>query len=89
MRTGREVVDFEERGDRVAVRLDDGEEVEADLLVGADGLHSAVRRRLLGDQPLRYAGYTSWRGICRDPEFASLDRTTESWGAGARFDPAV
>lgn len=85
VRTGRAVVGYEDRGERVTVHLSEGDASEADLLVGADGLHSVVRRQLLGEQPLRYAGYTSWRGVCRAPEFAALDRTTESWGVGARF----
>lgn len=85
VRTGREVIDFEERGERAFVRFSDGSAEEADLVVGADGLHSAVRAKLLGDRPLRYSGYTSWRGVCRDPEHASISLTSESWGAGARI----
>lgn len=85
VRTGLAVTGFEDRGDRVEVRLSDGSRMEADLLVGADGLHSVVRTRLLGEQPLRYSGYTSWRGLCRDPELGSITRTSESWGAGERF----
>ncbi len=57
IRRGRTVEGWTDRGDAVVV---DG--LEADLLVGADGLRSAVRRRLLGDGGPVYRGYTSVRG---------------------------
>jgi salicylate hydroxylase len=41
------VIGYEQRGDKVAVRLEDGSSVEGDVLVGADGINSAVRRQLL------------------------------------------
>ena len=84
LRCGATVVGFEARPDAVRVRLEGGEEVEAAALVGCDGLHSAVRRALLGEEPLRYAGYTTWRGIAEDVE-TNDGRTTEIWGAGDRF----
>lgn len=85
VRTGREVIGFEDDGERVTVKLSEGSSAEADLLVGADGLQSAVRAQLLGNQPLRYSGYTSWRGICRSSALSGIERTSESWGVGARF----
>jgi 2-polyprenyl-6-methoxyphenol hydroxylase-like FAD-dependent oxidoreductase len=57
--------------------------VDADLLVGADGIGSAVRRRLLGDTPPRYAGYTCWRGVA--PVDGRDVQPGELWGAGHRF----
>lgn len=38
-------------------------EVVGDLLVAADGCHSAIRKNFYPDLKLRYAGYTSWRGV--------------------------
>lgn len=35
----------------------------ADVLVGADGVHSTVRARLHRNDPLRWSGITMWRGI--------------------------
>jgi 2-polyprenyl-6-methoxyphenol hydroxylase-like FAD-dependent oxidoreductase len=65
------------------VRLADGSEERADLIVGADGVHSLVRRSLWPDAAPRYAGYTAWRGVT---EFAlEPGRLTESWGSGERF----
>jgi 2-polyprenyl-6-methoxyphenol hydroxylase-like FAD-dependent oxidoreductase len=43
------VVGFERAGDRVQLLLDDGSSAEGDLLVGADGVHSAIRRELMPD----------------------------------------
>jgi 2-polyprenyl-6-methoxyphenol hydroxylase-like FAD-dependent oxidoreductase len=74
---------YEQKGDRVLVRAG-AETLETDLLVGADGLHSAVRKQLLGDTPTRYSGYTSWRGIAPMPEGMSLHRVSETWGPGCR-----
>ena len=34
---------------------------EGDLLVGADGLHSAIRKQMLGDLPARFTGNLAWR----------------------------
>lgn len=53
LRTGHEVTGFTDRDDRVIVHLRDRDDVEADVLVGADGLNSVVRRQLWGDQPIR------------------------------------
>ena len=59
VRTGLTVTGFADHGDRVEVHLDDGTTITADALLGADGVRSAVRARLLADGPPRYCGYTS------------------------------
>jgi 2-polyprenyl-6-methoxyphenol hydroxylase-like FAD-dependent oxidoreductase len=41
------VVGFERAGGNVRLLLDDGSSAEGDVLVGADGVHSAIRRRLM------------------------------------------
>jgi salicylate hydroxylase len=42
-----------------------GKSVRADLLVGADGIHSAVRQTLVGDGTLRYLGSTCLRAVLK------------------------
>src|SRR5918912_1403999 len=51
------------RDGRAAVRFANGHLDEADFVVGADGIKSAVRAALFGPEEPRYAGYTCWRGI--------------------------
>ena len=82
VRLGAEVTAVERDGDGVVARSTDGREERGDLLVGADGLSSVVRRAI-ADVPLRYAGYTAWRGVSSVPLEAG--RLTESWGVGERF----
>ncbi len=60
----------------------DGES-QADLVVGADGVHSVTRHSVWPDGPApRYAGYTSWRTVTPP---APVAETSESWGRGERF----
>ncbi|MGY3234284.1 MULTISPECIES: FAD-binding domain [unclassified Bradyrhizobium] len=56
---GDEIVALEERADEVRVRLRRGGERHFDLVVGADGLHSQVRRLAFGPQQAfeRHLGY--------------------------------
>jgi 2-polyprenyl-6-methoxyphenol hydroxylase-like FAD-dependent oxidoreductase len=79
------VVSFRDTPDGVFVQLPDGSEVQGDLLVGADGLRSAVRAQLVNDGEPRYSGYTSWRGVCETPGLVDPFLTTETWGPGIRF----
>jgi 2-polyprenyl-6-methoxyphenol hydroxylase-like FAD-dependent oxidoreductase len=82
VRLGVEVAAVEQGDDGVVARGADGSEERGDLLVGADGLNSVVRRAI-ADVPIRYAGYTAWRGVCAVP--VEPGRLTESWGTGERF----
>lgn len=83
--TGHTVTGYRQEAQAVQVLLQDGDPVRADLLVGADGLRSAVRAQFADDGQPVYAGYTSWRGICKRTDLAPEGRTTESWGRGERF----
>lgn len=47
----------------VRVQLEDGRTVTGDLLVGADGIWSKVRRGLIGHSEPTYSGYTCYTGI--------------------------
>ncbi|MGW1777068.1 FAD-dependent monooxygenase [Streptomyces sp. NPDC002104] len=59
---GTAVEDYTAAGESVEVLLSDGKTLVCGALVGADGIHSAVRRRMLADGPAQYRGYTSVRG---------------------------
>jgi salicylate hydroxylase len=50
-------------GRRPAVVLDNGERVEGDLIVGADGVHSRVRISIAGPDTPKFTGLYAWRGI--------------------------
>ncbi len=85
LRLGAACAGFRDDGASVAVRLDSGEELQGDVLVGADGLRSKTRAWLLGDCPLLYAGYTGWRAVTELEHDALRGRMTETWGRGVRF----
>ncbi|WP_280471786.1 FAD-dependent oxidoreductase [Nocardia cyriacigeorgica] len=56
-----------------------------DLVVGADGIHSAVRQVVFSGAPTpRYAGYTAWRMITAHP-VPALHDGGQTWGRGERF----
>ena len=61
IQTGADVVRYETPVGAVGVRLATGETLSADLLIGADGLHSAVRRQMLGAESPRFTGNRAWR----------------------------
>lgn len=83
--TGAAVLSFEQDATSVHVALMDGQRLDTELLVGADGLNSSVRAQLVGDDAPVYSGYTSWRGVTPANSVMPPDRTTESWGRGERF----
>lgn len=75
----------ESRGTRATVRFENGHADEADLVIGADGIRSAVRAALVGPGEPRYAGYTCWRGVCARPASVPPGYLAEWWGRGRRF----
>lgn len=78
------IVGFEQDERGVTAHLADGSRAIGSALVGCDGLRSEVRRAMRGDEPLRYAGYTTWRGVARSAQ-ANLVGSQEIWGEGERF----
>ncbi|MDQ6669405.1 MAG: FAD-dependent monooxygenase [Chloroflexota bacterium] len=63
IRVNARCVGFEHDLEGVTARFADGQEEHGGVLLGADGIHSIVRKGLLGDTPLRYSGYTAWRAM--------------------------
>jgi len=58
---GARCVSASSDGQVASARFADGTEIEADVVVGADGIHSAVRASLLGPDAPRFTGKICWR----------------------------
>lgn len=66
LRLGARAAAVEQDQDVCRLVLDSGEVLRADLVVGADGIRSAVRRSL-DSTPPRFSGLTSWRAVIPRP----------------------
>jgi 5-methylphenazine-1-carboxylate 1-monooxygenase len=80
VRAGVKVTGFGPSGDRVAVQTCAGALV-ADTLIGADGIHSAVRAQLHPEDPLLWSGVRMFRGAAGGEPF--LDGRTMAIVKGA------
>ena len=65
IKLGYEITSVENRGDKAVCHFSNGESYEADLIIGADGIHSIVREQLIGGvsfRPNEHHAYR-WRAI--------------------------
>ncbi len=60
---GERCVGFEEDADRVTAFFESGHTAHGDILIGADGIHSVVRDRMLGQQEPEFSKIIAWRAL--------------------------
>ncbi|RPG31479.1 MAG: hypothetical protein CBC52_003330 [Gammaproteobacteria bacterium TMED92] len=88
MRTGAAVTGFSHQ-DNGTVLVEINDDTEAALaLVGADGIHSLVRRGLWGDQQPVFTGNVAWRMMvptAKLPQDMVRPMSTVWWGPGKHF----
>ncbi|MEL6874866.1 MAG: FAD-dependent monooxygenase [Pseudomonadota bacterium] len=61
--TGCRVTGFDQDGDQALARLETGEAIYGDVLIGADGIRSAIRDQMLGPERPRFTGNVAWRAV--------------------------
>ncbi len=79
---------FVDDGEKVELRFQDGSSAHADVLVGADGIHSTVRQILFGAQEAHFTKCMCYRGLVPVRRIAHLHIPVESqlWmGPGRHF----
>src|SRR5262249_55064969 len=60
---GAQCVRVEHTTENATAYFEDGRTATGDIIVGADGIHSVVRRAVAGDVPPRYTGMVNWVGL--------------------------
>ena len=63
VRLGKRCTGLDRDGERHLLRFDDGETAVADVVIGADGIHSMVRAALTEPAPATYSGLCAFRAL--------------------------
>jgi len=85
---GHRLTSLVDHGDRVEVGFENGTRIGADVVVGADGIHSAVRGILFGPQEPRFTGCACYRGLVPADRLRhlNLEVSAQVWmGPGKHF----
>src|SRR4051812_19552298 len=85
VRLGKRCTSVDLRGDAAVLEFSDGTDAEADVVIGADGVHSTVRGTVTEPVPATYPGICAFRAIVpadRAPEFARRRAQTLWIGPG-------
>jgi len=77
---GAEAQSYAQSGDGITLRTSQGD-FDGDVVIGADGIKSAIRAQLSGENTPRYTGYCAWRGIIRANALPdnTLPKTANNW----------
>lgn len=84
IRLGLTVSSLQNGADKVAVEFSNGEAIDYDLVIGADGLYSTIRTQIFPDPPTpEFTGQSVWRyNFVRDPETDCLQFYEGATGVG-------
>ncbi len=79
---GHTLVSVEQPGNTVVANFAGGEQIDADLLIAADGIQSTVRKQLFPQSQPQYVGYIAWRGLVDESELSpqARDRLFDRFG---------
>ena len=77
--TGKRLKNIENTEGGVLLEFEDKTTIKADIVIGADGINSIVRKHIFGEIPLRYSSQTCWRGIAK-MQLDNPKASEELWG---------
>lgn len=77
VRLGNAVQGWCETAEGLQVNTADGTSVQADALIGADGVWSAVRQQFLGDEAARFTGHLAYRALVAQADLPAHLRSDE------------
>jgi salicylate hydroxylase len=81
-------VGLAQHANTVEVKFHNGLSVDADLVVGADGIHSTIRGLILGTESPRFSGHVAYRGLVPAARLAHLGLEVNAsmwWGPDHHF----
>jgi salicylate hydroxylase len=78
---GHRLTGFSDSGDAVEAIFENGARITADILVGADGIHSTVRALLFGTEEPSFSGCVAYRGLVPAERIVDLglQRDNQVW----------
>lgn len=88
LHVGHRLTAMVDHRERIDAEFENGTRIDVDALVGADGIHSAVRRLLFGPEAAHFTGCVAYRGLVPADRLAHLDLevTAQVWmGPGKHF----
>ncbi len=86
VRTGHRCVGFEQNDDEATVIFENGERASADVVIGADGIHSALQQYVVEPSTPVPSGSMAYRGLIPTASLGWPAGAMRNWlGAGKRF----
>lgn len=73
LRLGVQCTGFEQDDEGVTVSLVSGEKLRGDALIGADGIHSAIRKQMRGEEPTHFSNILMWRALIPADRLGSIN----------------
>jgi salicylate hydroxylase len=73
LRLGVQCVGFEQDDEGVTVSLASGEKLRGDALIGADGIHSVIRKQLRGEEQTHFSNVLMWRALIPADKLGSIN----------------
>jgi 6-hydroxynicotinate 3-monooxygenase len=81
MHFNKKLIGLDRVGDRLGLAFADGSDVQADAVIGADGVHSTVLEILFGTGQPRFTGQVAYRAIYRTELLGTeIDDRVKWWG---------